>query len=150
MEGLEPNTDDNQFLDAFHGRFSGLLRWEQLSTFWEVLLNHNDGEWYVYAVGEEPPQKTASTAELSTFISEIDQLLRRDHDEDYCGIVYADNRETPTFVKIFDPNNLGISCGASSLKPLPGWIISRLAPTDLPNAIQHSGSRKRWWQKIFE
>lgn len=149
MEGLATETDNTIFLESFKGRFSGILRWEQLSAFWDVLHKENDGEWYVYAVGEEPPQKTATKTELSNFIAEIDTLLRRDHDEDYCGIVYADDREKPSFIKIFDPNNLGVSCGASSVKPLPGWIISRLAPTDLPNAIQQTGSRKRWWQQIF-
>lgn len=149
MEELKQHTDSPQFLDAFKGKFSGILRWEQLTTFWDVLRRENDGGWYIYAVGEAPPKKTATTSELNNFITEIDNLLRRDHDEDYCGIVYADNRETPSFIKIFDPNNLGVSCGASSVKPLPGWIVSRLPPTDLPDAIQQTGSRKRWWQKIF-
>ncbi len=31
---------------------------------------------------------------------------------DYCGIVYADDSENPTLVKVYDLNNLGPSCGS--------------------------------------
>ena len=48
------------------------------------------------------------------FVTEIDRLLRQDHAEDYCGIVYADDLQQPRFIKIYDPNNLGVSCGYSS------------------------------------
>jgi len=62
----------------------------------------------------------------------MDKLLRREHQEDYCGIVYANDLQTPGSIKIYDPNNLGVSCGYNDNPPLPGWIMSRIPPVDLP------------------
>lgn len=140
--------DTHPFFVAFNGSFKGILRWPQLDELWRC-VSSNGENWYIYAVGEEPPETTASAAELKSFIEEVDILLRQDHDEDYCGIVYTDDREQPTFIKIFDPHNLGVSCGASSVKPLPGWILTKMKPINLPDAFPHTGNRKRWWQKIF-
>ena len=72
-----------------------------------------------------------------------------EHPHDYCGIVYADQLDAPSFVKIFDPNNLGVSCGFSDNPPLPGWILCRVPPEDLkPDAPLPEG-RKRWWRALF-
>ncbi len=142
------NTSD-PFLKAFRGSFSGILRWPQLDELWETLRGSNMKDWYIYAVGEPPPESTANEQQLQHFITEIDKLLRQDHQEDYCGVVYADDRQNPEFIKIYDPNNLGVSCGYSDNPPLPGWILSRLKPSDLPAALPAPGNRKRWWQKLF-
>ena len=108
------------FRQAFKGRFESILRWEQQEAFWEVLHQDAAGDWYIYALGEPPPLQPASAELLRTFLSEIECLLRKEHDEDYCGVVYTDSIEAPQFVKIFDPNNLGVSCGFSDNPPLPG------------------------------
>ncbi|MES0328617.1 MAG: hypothetical protein ABUK13_10570, partial [Gammaproteobacteria bacterium] len=107
-------------------------------------------DWFIYAVGEVPPEAPASETHLCKFIDEIDVLLRKEHDEDYCGIVYTDNKETPAFIKIFDPNNLGVSCGFSDNPPLPGWILSRIKPVELEAALNPPNNRRKWWQKIFD
>jgi hypothetical protein len=49
----------------------------------------------------------AAAADVSAFIERIDALLRAEHHESYCGIVYADDIENPRLIKIYDPNNLG-------------------------------------------
>ena len=143
------STEVDPYYRAFRGNFKGVLRWPQLDALWEALRGRADLGWYVYAVGETPPAETVDGGRLSHFIGEIDELLRREHEEDYCGIVYVDSFEEPTYVKIFDPHNLGVSCGFSENPPLPGWILSLIPPCDLPRAIPHTGSRKRWWQRIF-
>ncbi len=137
------------FWAAFKGTFSGVLRWEQLDSLWETLRADAAGDWYLYAVGEQPPTKTVSAETLSHFINEMDGLLRREHEEDYCGIVYVDDMQRPSFVKIFDPNNLGVSCGYSDNPPLPGWILSKLPPADLQAPLPQPGNRRRWWQRLF-
>lgn len=141
--------DTEQFTQAFRGGFTGILRWHQLDELWETLKSKHSDDWYVYAVGEEPPTEPTSAEQLNTFINEIDQLLHAEHEEDYCGIVYVDDKENPSFVKIFDPNNLGVSCGFSDNPPLPGWTLSKLKPVDLEAAFPPPGNRRRWWQKIF-
>lgn len=137
------------FWVSFKGTFYGALRWPQLDGLWEALRNDAAGGWFIYAVGTEPPTETVGPEKLREFITEIDTLLRREHDEDYCGIVYADSFEQPSFVKIFDPNNLGVSCGYSDNPPLPGWILSKIPPIDL-QAPSLPGNRRRWWQRLFD
>jgi hypothetical protein len=137
------------FRAAFKGSFTGVLRWEQLDELWQRLRDDAAGDWYIYAVGEVPPRETVSETELLRFIEEIDALLRKEHDEDYCGIVYVDDKSAPSFVKIFDPHNLGVSCGYSDNPPLPGWILSKLPPADLQAPMPQPGNRRRWWQRLF-
>lgn len=136
------------YLQAFRGSFTSMLRWPQLDKLWQT-LREQDKDWYIYAVGEAPPQEPVDGAQLDTFITEIDKLLRREHDEDYCGIVYVDKPEDPAFIKIYDPNNLGVSCGFSTNPPLPGWVLSLIQPLDLKTALPLPGNRRRWWQKLF-
>jgi hypothetical protein len=137
------------YLAAFRGRFTSTMRWSDLDAFWEVFKTFADDHWYIYAVGETPPDNTVSKAHLLDFIEKINVLLHKEHDEDYCGIVYIDNQQAPEFVKIFDPNNLGVSCGYSDNPPLPGWILSRIQPVELETALQPPKNRQRWWQKLF-
>jgi len=140
---------DDPFLVSFKGRFENILRWEQLDEFWSVLHQDAADDWYIYAIGETPPTQTVSCERLKIFLSEVDQLLRKDHDEDYCGIVYTDSTRAPQFVKIFDPNNLGVSCGFSDNPPLPGWILSKLIPVDLNTTATLPGNRRRWWRLLL-
>ncbi|MCB1757027.1 MAG: hypothetical protein KDJ38_16000 [Gammaproteobacteria bacterium] len=137
------------FLQKFQGRFESILRWPMLDELWAVLRDNPQRRWFVYAVGEAVPVEPLEHADLLRFIGELDELLRKDHAEDYCGVVYVDDRRNPSLIKVFDPNNLGASCGSSGQTILPGWVISELPPCDLPDAFPQTGSRKRWWQKIF-
>ncbi len=142
-----PDTD-SVFIATFRGSFTSMLRWPQLEQLWQLLRKQDHKHWYIYAVGEPPPQTCSDTAQLHRFINEIDKLIRQEHEEEYCGIVYADNREDPSFIKIYDPNNLGVSCGFSDNPPLPGWILSLEMPEDL-SRLPQAGNRRRWWQKLF-
>jgi hypothetical protein len=147
-------TQNQQYIDpyveAFRGRFNSVMRWEQLHGFWDALRKQVDEQWYIYAIGEDAPASPCSREQMTSFIEEIDVLLRKEHDEDYCAIVYADDLEAPQFVKIFDPNNLGVSCGFSENPPLPGWVLSKMKPINLEDALKPANNRRRWWQKIFD
>jgi len=143
------NDGQADFRAAFKGSFYGVLRWEHLDELWKRIREDAAGGWYLYAVGEAPPDEVTSADELLHFIGEIDDLLRKEHEEDYCGIVYVDDAGSPSFVKIFDPHNLGVSCGYSDNPPLPGWILSKLRPVDLQAQMPLPGNRRRWWQRLF-
>lgn len=142
-------STDSPYLRAFRGRFTSALRWPQLDALWSILREQADQGWYLYAIGESPPSEPSSAEQVRHFIEEIDALLRREHAEDFCGIVYADSLSTPSFVKIYDPNNLGVVCGFSAQPPLPGWTMTRLAPLDLPAATTPPTGRQCWWQRLF-
>lgn len=138
------------FLQSYRGYFRNLLKWRELDELWERLRSDNNKAWYIYAVGEVPPESTSTPTQLERFIDELDQLLRDEHDEDYCGIVYVDNVESPSFVKIYDPNNLGSSCGSGfGPPPLPGWVLSLQRPYDLNAAFPPPANRRRWWQRLI-
>lgn len=137
------------YLQAFRGSFTSTLRWHQLDALWERLRQAADAGWYIYAVGHTPPATASEPERVLSFIDEIDRLLHKEHQEDYCGIVYADDLQQPRFVKIYDPHNLGVSCGYSDNPPLPGWVMSQIPPCDLPAAQALTASRRRWWQRLF-
>ena len=136
------------YLRAYGGRLVGALRWGHLERLWERVLAEPRG-WYVYAVGEPPPVEVASPEHLAEFVGAVDRLLRQEHDEDYCGIVYADDMDAPSFVKIYDPSNLGAVCGTTGVPTLPGWTLSRARPVDLASAFPPPGNRYRWWRRLW-
>ena len=153
-ESTEPSAarapdPQQQFMQAFRGSFTSALRWHHLDALWQR-LNKRAGEgWYIYAIGEVPPERPADAAQVATFIGEIDRLLRKEHEEDYCGIVYADDLREPAFVKIYDPHNLGVSCGYSDNPPLPGWLLTKMRPYDLRSDQVVPRNRRHWWQRLF-
>lgn len=142
------NKAHDKYLETFRGGFSGILRWPHLDALWQKVLEDANGGWYIYSVGESPPQHPAEAGELRQFIKWIDERLRREHGEDYCGIVYVDSRERPSFIKVYDPKNLGLVCGSSDNPPLPGWTLSKLKPVDLPEVLSSPAVSKPWWRLI--
>lgn len=143
-----PHLESESYLRQFRGSFTSTMQWADLDVLWERLGQQAEG-WFIYAVGAEPPKQPAEAGELRKFLAEIATLLRREHAEDYCGIVYADNLQEPSMVKIYDPNNLGVSCGYSDNPPLPGWVLSRQMPVELAQSQPLPGNRRRWWQRLF-
>ena len=141
-------TGPQPFYTALRGNFSSLLAWDDLDQFWNIVRAQPNG-WYIYAVGEPVPTQPSNATELNKFLDAVYALLRNDHREDYCGIVYADDRRAPSLVKIFDPHNLGVSCGFSKNPPQPGWILSRLAPLPLNDPRPLPESRRRWWRALW-
>lgn len=137
-----------QFDAVFDGTLYSLLTWDQLTAFWQR-LDVNAG-WYLYALGELRPEQPADGEHVATFVREMDALLRKEHDEDYCGIVYTDDLERPTLIKIYDPNHLGTSCGSSKHKILPGWVMSLQSPSDLDPSHHVTQNRRRWWQGLVD
>lgn len=137
-----------EFLKRMNGSFRGMLQWTDLDALWARVRANPEG-WYVSLVGVEPVQQAMTPAALDTFITEVDSLLRREHDYSYCGIVYADDPEHPSFIKIYDPHNLGSSCGSSGVRIPPRWVLSRVPPALIVDEAPLPNSRRRWWQKLF-
>ncbi len=145
-----PDPVADPFLDAFRGRFTSALHWTQLDALWARVRARADAGWYLYTVGEPPPCAPADADGVGRFVEDLDRLLRAQHQERLCGIVYADDLDTPRMIKVYDPHNLGVVCGSSDNPPLPGWVLSLLPPVDLPAAQQPSGGRRRWWRRLIE
>lgn len=142
-------SDSGEFERYYNGLLYSVMRWDQLTAFWQKL--DAEAGWYLYAVGHEVPQTPSPADKVRQFTRELDELLRREHHEDYCAIVYADDLDAPNFVKIYDPNHLGSSCGSSSMKSsvLPGWLMSKTPPREIQVNHIVTGQRKRWWQAFL-
>ncbi len=135
-----------EFQQLYGGRVWSVMGWDQLTEFWKRI--DPAAGWYLLAAGAAPATEPADAATVAGFIERIDILLREDHRESYCGIVYADDLQSPRLIKIYDPNNLGSSCGSSKNPPGPGWIMS-LQPPDARLALGPvPEARKRWWQRL--
>ena len=140
---------ENDFATCMNGQFQGILRWQDLDDLWSRIRAEPEG-WHVSLAGEAAPEVPLAAEALTHFIEEMDALLRREHDFDYCGIVYADDLAQPGLIKIFDPHNLGSSCGSSGVKIPPRWVLSRIKPARIEDDAPLPNNRKRWWQRLFE
>lgn len=137
------------FMQAYRGRFVSLLHWSDLDAFWSTLREGAGDGWYLYAIGEDVPARPAATSHVIAFIDAVNALLRRDHRETYCAIVYTDSKTEPQFIKIYDPQRLGSSCGTSGDPPVPGWILCRIPPAALTPSWPIAENRRRWWRELW-
>lgn len=135
------------FQTKFDGMLYGLRSWEQLNEFWRAL--DRQAIWYLYAVGLDLPQHPVTVTQLETFIERIDALLHKEHQESYCGIVYVDDVQAPTFVVIYDPSNLGVSCGSSKNRVMPGWVMCQTPPELVADRVVIPNNRKKWWNELL-
>lgn len=141
------NSPTTEFQRLNTGRLWSVLGWNQLTLLWQRI--DPAAGWYLHAIGVAPAPTLADASVVGAFIVRIDALLRAEHHESYCGIVYADDLENPRLIKIYDPNNLGSSCGSSKNPPGPGWIMSRVKPDEMPTGRPAPENRKRWWQGLL-
>lgn len=128
------------------GTFYGILPWRDLDVLWERV---KAGQWYLYQVGEALPTVPLSGNDLAVRIDALNELLHKEHEYDYCGIVYADNVESPTLIKVYDPHNLGSACSRSTTPTPPGWILCTEQPAVFEVHAPIPNNRKRWWQQLF-
>lgn len=137
------------FYTAYRGSFSAILKWPELDGFWLALKQRAGENWYAYTIGEPPPASPLSAEQLLAFIDSLDARLREEHKEDYCGIVYVDDKSSPSYIKIYDPKNLGVVCGISREPIFPGWIISLLPAKPIEELPPLEEEKKSWWKKLF-
>lgn len=136
------------FSQQLNGNFVGMLDWPQLDALWLRVRSEPQG-WYASQSNEAVPTTPLSVDALNHFIDEVDALLRREHKQSFCGIVYADNREQPAFIKIYDPHNMGSFCSCSSAPVQPLWVLSRIKPEPLEEDTPRPGARSSWWRRLF-
>lgn len=143
-----PAGTPSAFSQALNGNFIGMLHWAQLDDLWLKVRAQPQG-WYASQVGEAAPQEPMNAPVLHQFIDEVDTVLRQEHQHDYCGIVYADSREQPTLIKVYDPHHLGSFCGCGGAIIQPRWVLSRIQPERFEEDVPLPGSRQSWWRRIF-
>lgn len=120
----------SNYFDEFQGRFIGIMQWDDCHTLLQKLIDQ-PSDWYLYNTLDKVPTQTADANLFTDQINEIKEILTNEHQERYCGIVYTNDLEEPSFVKIFHPKNLGKSCGSSEHPPIPQWLLSKTEPQDV-------------------
>ena len=138
----------SEFSRQMDGYLRGMLNWEQLDALWRSVRSEPRG-WYVSQAGEAVAASPLEAQALLTFVDEVDALLRREHEHDFCGIVFADDSERPAFIKIFDPGNVGSFCHSGGAQIPPRWVLSRSKPERIEDDAPAPGARKRWWSRLF-
>ena len=129
-DALIENRGD-MFVKLATGNLSGLLSWDEFDRVCDFIMNDPAADWYLYAVDEQPPGQTASSAELNHFITTLKTRIHSEYGREHCGIAFVDSISDPTLFKIFNPKLLKSICNIYGSTPLHGWIISRYRPVDL-------------------
>ena len=118
------------YFQKFKGRFVGIMQLDDCDQLLQTLINLPN-DWFVYDTLQAMPSKCLDADDFVKKVKQINSIVDEEHDERYCGIVYADDIKNPTFVKIFHPKNLGKTCGSSENPPMPQWLISKEEPMDV-------------------
>lgn len=85
---------------------SGVLRWTQLDQLWRSMATVES--WYLYEPGRELPTNPISQNRLLQVARQINSFLHQEHDADYCGLVYTDDLNNPSLLKIYHPKKWGL------------------------------------------
>mgnify|MGYP001599138677 CR=1 FL=1 len=118
------------YFQKFKGRFVGIMQLDDCDQLLQTLIS-TPNDWFVYDTRQSMPSKCLDADDFVKKVKQIKSIVDDEHDERYCGIVYADDVKNPTFIKIFHPKNLGKTCGSSENPPMPQWLISKEKPMDV-------------------
>jgi len=144
----EDDRKSSNFKQEMRGYFTGILQWSDLDNLWIKVIERSEQEWYLFTVNDSAPLHASSELNLKKHIDWLDIELRETHKERYCGIVYVDNITKPSFIKIYDPKNLGTSCSCSAEQPLPKWILSIARPVNLVERSNDISKGIHWWNRL--
>ncbi|CAC9580802.1 hypothetical protein [uncultured Gammaproteobacteria bacterium] len=137
------------YLAQFQDRFIGIMQWEDCHALFEKLSN-NSNDWYLYNTSKVVPKTVVNANDFLNAINNIKKVIKSEHQERYCGIVYTNDLNNPDFVKIFHPNNLGKSCGSSENPPIPQWLLSKIKPIDIIKRFDFPPEKEGFISKYFK
>lgn len=130
MRDTQGPLPETAFWTAFQAKFYGVPSWTAFDKFWPV-LEASGGDWFVFDPGGDAPE--APEADMAAIFDEARACVEAVREmRSFCGTVFTDNMEAPTFVKVFDPWKMGGVCGGSGERVMPRWVFSRIAPDALP------------------
>lgn len=134
-------TDD--FQQAMQATDVVIRSWDELDELLARLHGCASTGWYVYQVGDTPPEAPLESQPMHRFLLDIDASLRLECDQSSCGIVFVDDLQRPTFVKVYHPGAEVEDAG----KTLPVWTISRLKPVETVSPAL--ANKKFGWRSLF-
>ncbi|HIP24445.1 MAG TPA: hypothetical protein EYG79_12765 [Rhodobacteraceae bacterium] len=122
---------DTAYWRAYQGRAAGLIDWKEVDALWPQLGVQPEG-WYVYDLETAPPVAPMPAPDFTAFLPQAEALVNARRDRSHSGAIYIDSREAPAFIKIFDPKNMGTSCGGDHEMIFPRYILSKTKPDPRP------------------
>ena len=122
-----PPLPDTAFWRAYQSRAAGLINWDDVDALWIQLSAQPEG-WFVYDLEATPPVAPLPASAFTSFLPEAEALVNARRDRSHSGAIYIDSREAPSFIKIFDPVNMGTSCGGDHEMIFPRYILSKIKP----------------------
>jgi len=122
---------DTAYWRRYQARSTGLLHWPAVDALWPRLAA-STGPWYVYDLQSLPPATPLTAAGFAAFLPIAEALVNTRRDRSHSGAIYIDTPANPAFVKIFDPANMGTSCGGDHDLILPRYILSHHLPDPKP------------------
>ncbi|HMS26181.1 MAG TPA: hypothetical protein PKC80_02255 [Burkholderiaceae bacterium] len=140
----------HNFRQRYHGCFQGMLQWQQLDDLWVVVRAQSNG-WYLLSQAQienqkqDLPQEPMPAAEFLAQLDDINSHLHSEHQQSFCGIVYADDPLAPTLIKVYDPEGLGSMCRISTKPTVPLYVLTRLQPEPLQISAPTAPARA-WWK----
>lgn len=129
MRDTNAELPDTLFWRAYGGKFAGVPTWPMFDAFW-TRFEAAGGPWYVFDPTADAP--AAPETDVAQVLAEARRCVEQIRARGFCGAVFADDLEAPSFVKVFDPYRMGGVCGGSGERVIPRWIFSRIAPDPLP------------------
>jgi len=116
---------------AFQGRSSGLINWKDVDALWVQLSSQPEG-FFVYDFEAAPPTTPLPAFDFARFLPKAEALVNERRDRSHSGAIYIDSLTAPLFIKIFDPTNMGTSCGGDHEMVFPRFTLSKIKPDARP------------------
>ena len=139
----------SDYIKKYQGRFVGIMQWDDCNALLQKLIEKPQ-DWFLYNTLEKVPKDVCPEDFFISELTSIKKIITDEHQERYCGIVYVDDVEMPSFVKIFHPNNLGKSCGSSEHPPIPQWLLSKIKPVDVVKEFGPPEEESGFFSKILK
>lgn len=136
---------DTAYWRQYSGPTKGILHWSDMDALWLTLENSTEA-WFVFNPMEPAPVTPLDKDALFTAVQAARNLVNTGHDKECSGAVYVDDLDAPTYIKVFDPCNMG-ACGYGGAPILPSWIISQSKPDTLPPEPQPE--KTGFWARIW-
>ncbi len=150
---LKAAAEGDPYWKTYMGRFFGILDWGEADALLGALKSGTGagaGDWYLFDTDRPCPETTASQPELAGALDDNLALLADFRDRTVCGTLYVDDRQDPSFIKMFDPYRMGSSCGGTGANTvIARWIVSRAKPSPLPPDGKDPARGAALWKRLI-
>ncbi len=119
-----------EFADRYWGRLPACIRWEHAEAAAEHIAG-SEVPWYAASPedGTAAAVQELDAAGAAALLRERLAEMRRLKQGPYCNLVFMDDREAPSLLKLFHPRRAGDACRVGG-DPIPPWLVISRLPID--------------------